>query len=70
MSNFYNMPQWITRLWAEVNQIKAAMSEGIRSPTGSGAPTHAAKEGTHYWDTTNNKEYVNNNGSTGWTALN
>lgn len=36
----------------------------------SGAPSHAAEEGTMYWDSTANVMYVNNNGSTGWTALN
>jgi len=36
---------------------------------GSGAPTHTAPEGTPYWDTLNNKLYVNNDGATGWTAI-
>lgn len=37
--------------------------------TGAGAPSHSADEGVPYWDTTNNVLYVNNNGSTGWTAI-
>lgn len=37
--------------------------------TGAGAPSHTADEGTPYWDTTNNKLYVNNNGATAWTEI-
>ncbi len=41
-----------------------------RFDSGAGAPTHTALEGTAFWDTTNNVMYVNNDGSTAWTALN
>lgn len=37
--------------------------------TGAGTPTHTAAEGTIYWDTTNNKLYVNNDGATAWTEV-
>ena len=36
---------------------------------GKGTPTHTAKEGTGYWDETNNTFYINSDGSTGWTQL-
>jgi len=36
---------------------------------GAGVPSHTAPEGTPYWDTTNNRLYVNNDGATAWTAL-
>lgn len=36
----------------------------------NGAPSHTAPQGRMYWDTGSNKMYVNNNGTTGWTALN
>ena len=34
-----------------------------------GTPTHAAREGTPYWDKTNNKFYVNSDGGTTWTEM-
>ena len=37
--------------------------------TGDGAPSHTAPEGTNYWDKTDNVEYVNNDGGTGWTTI-
>ena len=36
----------------------------------AGVPAHTGLIRTLYWDTTNNKLYVNNDGSTGWTAVN
>jgi hypothetical protein len=42
---------------------------GTGMQVGAGTPSHSAKEGTPYWDKTNNILYVNNNGSTGWTAV-
>lgn len=36
---------------------------------GTAAPSHTAPEGTLFWDITNNKFYVNNNGSTSWTEI-
>lgn len=36
---------------------------------GAGAPSHTAPEGTLYWDNTNNKLYINDDGSTGWTDI-
>jgi hypothetical protein len=45
----------------------------LRVDSFAGAPTHAAVEGTFYWDSTANKLYVNNNGGGGagaWTAVN
>lgn len=41
----------------------------IKVQTGAGAPSHTEAEGTPYWDTTNNKLYVNNDGGTSWTEL-
>ena len=41
----------------------------IKVQTGAGIPSHTEAEGTLYWDTTNNKLYVNHNGSTGWTEI-
>lgn len=41
----------------------------ILPQVGAGAPSHSAPEGTMYWDSTNNKFYCNNNGSTGWTEI-
>lgn len=37
--------------------------------TATGAPTHSATEGTICWNSTDDKFYVNNNGSTGWTEI-
>ncbi len=37
--------------------------------TGAGVPSHAATEGTMYWDTTSNNFYVNNDGATAWTQI-
>jgi hypothetical protein len=37
--------------------------------TATGAPTHAASEGTICWNSVDDKFYVNNNGSTGWTEV-
>ena len=43
---------------------------GIACPqSGSGTPSHTAPEGTRYWDTTNNINYYNHDGGTGWTAV-
>lgn len=45
-----------------------ALATGIAN-RGSGAPSHTAPEGTMYWDHTNNKLYINNDGSTNWTEI-
>ena len=37
--------------------------------TTTGAPTHSASEGTMLWNSVDNKFYVNNNGTTGWTEI-
>ena len=37
--------------------------------TTTGAPTHSASEGTFCWNSVDNKFYINNNGTTGWTEI-
>lgn len=37
--------------------------------TNTGAPTHSATEGTICWNSTDDKFYVNDDGSTGWTEI-
>jgi hypothetical protein len=37
--------------------------------TTTGAPTHSATEGTICWNSVDDKLYVNNNGTTGWTEI-
>lgn len=49
--------------------IASGIAGEIVIQKGAGAPVHSATEGTPYWDTTNNKLYVNNDGSTGWTEI-
>ncbi len=43
-----------------------AHRDNVIREQGAGAPTHVAKEGTFYWDTTSKVQYVNSNGSTTW----
>lgn len=77
--SFETYAQRIAREWAEINALKirlrkivdeAGNARAVVISKGAGAPTHVALEGTKYWDSTNNKEYTNNDGSTGWTILN
>jgi len=37
--------------------------------TSTGVPTHSASEGTICWNSVDDTFYVNNNGTTGWTAI-
>lgn len=41
----------------------------IKVQTGAGAPIHTEAEGTLYWDTTADKLYCNDDGSTSWTEI-
>ena len=43
-----------------------AHRDNVIREQGSGAPTHVAKQGTLYWDTTSKVQYVNSSGSTTW----
>jgi len=59
--------QIIAALTRRIEDMEA--QEAVQMNIGSGAPSHAAAEGTLYWDTSANALYANNNGSTGWTAV-
>lgn len=43
-----------------------AHRDNVIREQGSGAPTHVAKQGTLYWDTTGKIQWVNSSGSTTW----
>ena len=43
-----------------------AHRDNVIREQGSGAPTHVAKEGTLYWDSTSDVMHVNSSGSTTW----
>ena len=77
--SFETYAQRIAREWAEINALKirlrkivdeAGNARALVANKAAGAPTHTALEGTLYWDSTNNKLYVNNDGTTNWTVLN
>ncbi len=48
-----------------------AIYEGQRDfvQVGAGIPSHTSPEGSHYWDSTNNKLYVNSDGATTWIEI-
>lgn len=52
----------MTRLFGQHESNKP-----VKMDEGNGVPTHYADRGTLYWDYTNKKLYVNNDGGTGWT---
>ncbi|HLF79658.1 MAG TPA: hypothetical protein VJB57_19425 [Dehalococcoidia bacterium] len=77
--SFETYAQRIAREWAEINALKirlrkivdeAGNARAVVVNKAAGAPAHTALEGTFYWDSTNNKLYVNNDGTTNWTILN
>lgn len=77
--SFETYAQRIAREWAEINALKirlrklvdeAGNARAVVISGAAGVPSHTAVENTLYRDETNDKVYVNNDGSTGWTILN
>jgi hypothetical protein len=59
-------------LYVGTGTISGAAATAMRHPaiqTGTAAPTHSSTEGQLFWDATNNKLYVNTDGSTTWAEI-